>query len=67
MRHGYLLSALLLVAATSHAGVVINGTRRSIRATKGVVLWVFQTQMPRIIWYSPGLILAVKTRLKPPS
>ncbi|MDU3302958.1 MAG: fimbria/pilus periplasmic chaperone, partial [Enterobacter ludwigii] len=27
MRHGYLLSALLLVAATSHAGVVINGTR----------------------------------------
>ncbi|HHA1389657.1 TPA: molecular chaperone [Enterobacter ludwigii] len=27
MRHGYLLSALSLVAATSHAGVVINGTR----------------------------------------
>lgn len=27
MRHGYLLSTLLLVAATSHAGVIINGTR----------------------------------------
>ena len=27
MRHGYLLSTLLLVAATAHAGVVINGTR----------------------------------------
>lgn len=27
MRHGYLLSTLLLVAATAHAGVIINGTR----------------------------------------
>lgn len=27
MRHGYLLSSLLLVAATAHAGVIINGTR----------------------------------------
>ncbi|WP_336222439.1 molecular chaperone [Enterobacter bugandensis] len=27
MRHGYLLSTLLLVATASHAGVIINGTR----------------------------------------
>lgn len=27
MRHGYLLSTLILVAATAHAGVIINGTR----------------------------------------
>ncbi|WP_239991234.1 fimbrial biogenesis chaperone, partial [Enterobacter hormaechei] len=27
MRHGYLLSTLLLVAASAQAGVVINGTR----------------------------------------
>lgn len=27
MRHGYLLSTLLLIAASAHAGVVINGTR----------------------------------------
>ncbi|HFK3153463.1 TPA: molecular chaperone [Citrobacter sedlakii] len=27
MRHGYLLSTLFLVAATAHAGVIINGTR----------------------------------------
>jgi len=27
MRHGYLLSSFLLVAATAHAGVIINGTR----------------------------------------
>jgi P pilus assembly chaperone PapD len=27
MRHGYLLSTLLMAAATAHAGVVINGTR----------------------------------------
>jgi len=27
MRHGYLLSILLLVAASAQAGVVINGTR----------------------------------------
>lgn len=27
MRHGYLLSTLLMVAATAHAGVIINGTR----------------------------------------
>lgn len=27
MRHVYLLSTLLLVAATAHAGVIINGTR----------------------------------------
>lgn len=27
MHHGYLLSTLLLVAATAHAGVIINGTR----------------------------------------
>ncbi|AJB70334.1 molecular chaperone [Enterobacter hormaechei] len=27
MRHGYLLSTLLLVAASAHAGVIINGTR----------------------------------------
>ncbi|MCG3098068.1 molecular chaperone [Enterobacter sp. DRP3] len=27
MRHGYLLSTLLLAAATAHAGVIINGTR----------------------------------------
>ncbi|KAE8273620.1 MULTISPECIES: molecular chaperone [Enterobacter] len=27
MRHGYLLSTLLLAASTAHAGVIINGTR----------------------------------------
>lgn len=27
MRHGYLLGTLFLVAATAHAGVIINGTR----------------------------------------
>lgn len=27
MRHGYLLSTLFLLAATAHAGVIVNGTR----------------------------------------
>ena len=34
MRHGYLLSTLLLVAATAHAGVIINGTRLIYRGGK---------------------------------
>ncbi|EOX3821238.1 molecular chaperone [Enterobacter quasiroggenkampii] len=34
MRHGYLLSTLLLVAATAHAGVIINGTRLVYRGDK---------------------------------
>jgi len=66
MRHGYLLSTLLLVAATAHAGVIINGTRLVYREIKRINLLVFQTQIQRIIWCSPGLILVVKTGPKPP-
>lgn len=67
MRHGYLLSTLLLVAASAQAGVVINGTRLVYQGDKKESSLVFQTRIPRIIWCSPGSILAVKTRLKPRS
>ncbi len=60
MRHGYLLSTLLLVAATAHAGVIINGTRLIYQGGKRNPQSVFQTRMQQIIWCSPGRILAVK-------
>lgn len=34
MRHGYLLSSLLFIAATAHAGVIINGTRLIYQGSK---------------------------------
>ncbi|MFK3663515.1 molecular chaperone [Scandinavium sp. NPDC088450] len=34
MRYSYLLSSLLLVAATTHAGVIINGTRMVYQGNK---------------------------------
>ncbi len=52
MRHGYLLSILLLVAASAQAGVVINGTRLVYQGDKRNHLSVFQTRIPRIIWCS---------------
>ncbi len=67
MRHGYLLSTLLLIAASAHAGVVINGTRLVYQGDKRNHLLACQTRIRRIIWYSPGSILAVKTRPKPHS
>lgn len=67
MRHGYLLSTLLLVAASAQAGVVINGTRLVYQGDKRNHLLVFQTQIPRIIWCSPGSIPVVKTWPKPRS
>lgn len=54
MRHGYLLSTLFLVAATAHAGVIINGTRLVYQGEKRNLLLVFQIQIAWIIWYSPG-------------
>ena len=54
MRHGYLLSTLLLVATASHAGVIINGTRLVYQGDKRNLLLVFQIQMRRIIWCSLG-------------
>lgn len=65
MRHGYLLSILLLVAASAQAGVVINGTRLVYQGDKRNHLSVFQTRIPRIIWCSPGSILAVKPGQSP--
>lgn len=45
MRHGYLLSTLLLVAATAHAGVIINGTRLVYQGDKkGIISWSFKSR-----------------------
>jgi P pilus assembly chaperone PapD len=79
MRHGYLLSTLLLVtqalrlrhsyllltAVTAHAGVIINGTRLVYQGEKKNPLLVFQIQMILTIWCSPGWIPAVKTGKAP--
>lgn len=67
MRHGYLLSTLLLVAATAHAGVIINGTRLVYQGGKKSHLLVFQTRTTPIIWCNPGSMRAVSNFKKRPS
>ena len=58
MRHGYLLSTLLLVAATAHAGVIINGTRLVYQGDKnGIISWSFKSRCDGLsgaVWVDSG-------------
>ena len=54
MRHGYLLSTLLLVAATAHAGVIINGTRLVYEEIKGIISWSFKSRCDGLSGAVPG-------------
>jgi P pilus assembly chaperone PapD len=67
MRHGYLLSTLLLVAATAHAGVIINGTRLVYQGDKKESSLGLSNPDATDYLVHPGLIPAVKTWPKPRS